>query len=160
MSRGIVWEYRRFSSVYVLKTPLERYSSSRAPVHTCCPFFPTIVAVPVSWQNGRMKLAATSALRSIATATPRSLGDASGSDRIAATFSLWEGRRRKETSRIAWFARNASPSGSTFSISFPPNFAAETCSFVRRRYFVVSFPSGNGSWYENFGIGRLLPKME
>src|SRR5512139_518485 len=146
MSRGIVWEYRRFSSVYVLWTPLERYSSSRAPVHTCCPFFPTIVAVPVSWQNGRTKLAATSALRSSATATPRSLGDASGSDRIAATFSLWEGRSRKETSRIASFARYASPSGSTLRTSFPANFPTDTCFFVRRRYLVVSLPWGNGSW--------------
>src|SRR3990170_4359759 len=41
-------------------------------------------------------------------------------------------------------------------ISFPSNFFVETYSLVRRRYLVVSFPSGNGSWYVNAGIGSLL----
>ena len=33
--------------------PRERCSSSRPPVHTRWPFFPTIVAVPVSWHIGQ-----------------------------------------------------------------------------------------------------------
>ncbi|HEX8042367.1 MAG TPA: hypothetical protein VF496_02100 [Candidatus Deferrimicrobium sp.] len=107
-----------------------------------------------------MKFAATSAFRSSAIVTPRSFGDAWGSSRIAATCSRCLGRSRKETSRNAWWERNASPSGSTLRISLPSNFLVETYSLVRRRYFVVSFPSGNGSWYENPGIGWLLPKME
>ena len=37
--------------MYVLYTPSESASSSEYPVHTCCPFSPWIIAVPVSWQN-------------------------------------------------------------------------------------------------------------
>jgi hypothetical protein len=117
---------------------------------------PTIVAVPVSWQKGRTKRAATSAFLNMATATPRSLGELSGSERIAATFARWAGRRRKETSRIAWLARRASPSGATTRTSLPLNLATETYSLDNSRYLVSSFPRGNGSWYWNSAISFLL----
>ncbi len=105
-----------------------------------------MVAVPVSWQKGRTNRAETSALRSIATATPRSLGAASGSERMEATFARCAGRSRNETSRIAWLARKASPSGSTTRISFPSNRDTETYSLVSSRYFVSSSSCGKGSW--------------
>src|SRR5512136_444077 len=132
--------------------PLEMSSSSLAPVQTCWPFLPTTVAVPVSWQVGSSKLAAISALRRKARATPLSLGEASGSERILATCSLCSGRSRKETSRMASRASRVSADGSTLRISLPSKVATETPSLVTRRYLVWSFASGKGSWYWKAGV--------
>ena len=49
--------------------PWESDSASSPPVQTCWPFLPMTMAVPVSWQNGRMPRAEISALRSIVRAT-------------------------------------------------------------------------------------------
>ena len=88
IERALTWEYRRFSAWYVSQMPCDRCSSSRAPVQTCWPFLAMMVAVPVSWQTGSTPMAAISALRIRASATPRSLSETSGSERIAATCSL------------------------------------------------------------------------
>jgi hypothetical protein len=103
------------------------------PVHTLCPFFPMMMAVPVSWQKGSSKWADTSAFRSMATATPRSLGEASGSARILATCSLCAARSRKETARTAAAASRVRASGSTLRTSFPSKRATLTWSFVSNR---------------------------
>ena len=92
-----------------------------------------IVAVPVSWQMGSSPCAEISALRRKASATPLSLGEASGSERIFATCSLWSGRRKKESSRIASLATRSSAEGSTLRISLPSNVVTETPSFETRR---------------------------
>ncbi len=58
-------------------------SRSPPPVSTCSPFLPFTIAVPVSWHDGRMPPAAMHAFFSSSVATNTSLGDASGSSRIA-----------------------------------------------------------------------------
>ena len=73
-------------------------SSSPPPVHTCCPFFATTVAVPVSWQNGKTPLAAISALRNMVMATYLSFSLASGSVKIFATIFKCSVRSMKEQS--------------------------------------------------------------
>jgi len=85
-----------------------------------------IVAVPVSWQNGSFPLAATSALRSIVRATLLSLSEACGSSSIAATSFKCAGLSINDTSRMAFLARTARPSGSTLRILRPSNSAVET----------------------------------
>ena len=111
-----------------------------------------MVAVPVSWQMGSSPRAAISALRSMASATPLSFCDASGSARIFATCSLCAGRRKNEHSRRASRAMSASAEGSTFRISLPSKVETDTPSVPRRRYFVSSFARGNGSWYWKAGV--------
>ncbi|OPZ32033.1 MAG: hypothetical protein BWY99_02851 [Synergistetes bacterium ADurb.BinA166] len=134
--------------------PLERWRVSSTPVQTCWPFLATTVAVPVSWQKGNRPLAETSALRSMARATPRSLGEASGSARMAATCSRCAGRSMKEQSFIAWLARISRASGLTTSMSWSPNFSTFTRSAGAStlRYWVVSGPRGNISWYSKEGV--------
>jgi hypothetical protein len=105
-----------------------------------------MVAVPVSWQIGSSPFAEISALRRNARATPLSFGEASGSARIFATWSLCAGRRKNEHSRIASRATRTRADGSTFRTSLPSKVAVETPSFVTSRYFVSSFESGKGSW--------------
>ena len=105
---------------------MERYSSSQAFVQTDWPFLPIMVAVPVSWQNGSFPFAATSALRSIVSATLLSLSDACGSSRMAATIFKCAGLSMKETSRMAFLARTARPSGSILRILRPSNSEVET----------------------------------
>ena len=97
----ILFNYARDLYPEYVKIPFERKASSLQPVHTRWPFLATTVAVPVSWQKGSSNWAAISAFRSMARATPRSLGVASGSERILATISLCFGRSKKETSRRA-----------------------------------------------------------
>ena len=46
-------------------------------LHTCWPFLPMIMAVPVSWQPGRMRPAATLAFFNSSSATNLSFGVAS-----------------------------------------------------------------------------------
>ena len=50
-------------------------------------------------------------------------------------------------SRIACCASVVSASGATWRKVFPPASNVETWSLVRRRYGVVSAPSGSMSWY-------------
>jgi hypothetical protein len=57
-----------------------------------------MVAVPVSWQKGRMPRAAISAFLSIISATMRSFSEASGSSRMAATCARW--RAEREVDRL------------------------------------------------------------
>ena len=125
--------------------PRDRCSASPPPVKTRSPFLATIVAVPVSWHIGSTKPAATSALRSSASTTPRSFSEASGSSSTAASCARWPGRYRNATSRNASRATRRSASGATFRTSWPSNVATETWSDATLRYGVSSFASGKGS---------------
>ena len=93
IDNGASWEYRRFDCSYTAWTPREIASASSAKVRTCSPFLPITIAVPVSWHIGSTPPAAMLALRSSSVATKRSLSDASGSSRIAASCSRCEVRR-------------------------------------------------------------------
>ena len=89
---------------------------------------------------------AIEAFLSSARATPRSLAEASGSSRMAATFSRCDVRYRNETSRNASRASAVNASGATLRRTCPSKVAVETRSELRCRYRVVSGPSVNGSW--------------
>jgi hypothetical protein len=80
----------------------------------------------------------------LVSATKRSLSEASGSSRMAATFLRWAGRSRKLTSARASRARSFRASGSTRSRSRPPNRSKVTWSRVSSRYSVASGPRGKG----------------
>ena len=75
--------------------------SSPPPVSTSSPFLPFTIAVPVSWHDGSTPPAAMHAFFSSSSATKRSLGDASGSSRIARSCARWPGRRKCAMSNIA-----------------------------------------------------------
>jgi hypothetical protein len=67
-----------------------------------------MIAVPVSWQVGKMPLAAISELRRNCRATYLSFSLASGSLRISATCCWCAGRNMKEASWKACCARRVS----------------------------------------------------
>ena len=141
----------------VLNTPLESASSSSNPVHTCCPFSPWMMAVPVSWQKGSMPFTAVSALRRNCRATYLSFSDASGSVRIFATCSLCARRSMNSQSWKASCASRVSASLLTLRISLPSNSPVLIPSFDTSRYSVSSLPNWNIGAYLNSAIMFCLP---
>ena len=136
----------------VLNTPRLSASSSSKSVHTRCPFSPWMMAVPVSWQKGSMPLAAVSALRRNWRATYLSFSEASGSDRILATWRLCSRRSMNSTSWKACWASVVRASLDTLRIVLPSKEAVDTPSLVRRRYCVSSLPTWNIGAYLNSGV--------
>ena len=114
------------------------------------------MAVPVSWQKGRMPFAAVSALRRNCRATYLSFSEASGSSRILATWRLCSRRSINSTSWKACWATIVSASLLTFRMVLPSNSAVLTPSFESRRYSVVSLPSWNIGAYLNSGTCAMM----
>ncbi len=121
-------------------------SASLKPVKTFSPFFPMTMAVPVSWQFGRIPLAAISAFLRRVRATILSFSVASGSSSMAATCLRCDERSLKQMAFDASFERLVSASWVTVSISLLPSFSIEMPSVLMSSYSVGSDWSGNGFW--------------
>ena len=134
-------------------------TSSPPPVNTIWPFLPLMIAVPVSWHIGSTPPAATDAFLSRSRATNRSLSLASGSSRIARSCERWAGRRKCAISRIASAVSERIASLLTLSIVPSGVSTVSTPSVVRRRYSVVSSPSGRSSVNQSgeFSVAMPLP---
>ena len=123
-----------------------------------------MIAVPVSWQLGRIMPAETHAFCSMVRATNRSFSVASGSSRILESCARWPGRKRCEMVWTDSAINRVSAWRSTSRIRLPRYSPTETKSPVSFRNGTSGFGCGNMGWYLNSGIpiryaSRLLTSI-